>query len=126
MPVIKEEDGECLVIVELEDAQVGLLDLRQTDENEVISEVTDPVETNNLLVEFATVCSGDAAEDHHHRLTLPLSRCECAAVIAGPESRRIATRWSLAKRGRRQRHKETKQQNKRESAQKAIVSHGPV
>ncbi|MHC4876485.1 MAG: hypothetical protein ACYTGL_08295 [Planctomycetota bacterium] len=88
---IDEEDGECLVVVELEDAQVGTLDLRQTDENEVFSEIADLVETNNLLVEFAAVRSGHAAEDQHDRLALPLRRRESAAVITRPEATGIAS-----------------------------------
>ncbi len=69
-----------------------MLDLCQPDENEVISEIADLVKTNNLLVEFATVQSGDAAEDDHDRLALSLSRREGTAVIAGPEPRRVPSR----------------------------------
>ncbi len=79
-----------------------MLDLRQADENEVSSEIADLVETNNLLVEFAAVRSGNAAEDQHDRFALALSRGQCAAVISGPEASGIASIRRLAKRNRRQ------------------------
>ena len=88
---VEEEDGERLIVVKLEDAQIGLLDLSQADKNEVISDVADLVETNNLLVEFAAVRSGDAAEDQHDGFVLTLCGGERVAVVAGPEVTWIAS-----------------------------------
>ncbi len=81
---VEKEDGECLIVVKRENAQIGLLDLPQADKNEVISDVADLVETNNLLVEFAAIRSGDAAEDQHDGFVLTLSGGERLAIVAGP------------------------------------------
>ncbi len=101
-----------------------MLDLRQSDEYEVISEIADLVKTNNLLVEFAAVQSGDAAEDDHDRLALLLSRRESTAVIARPQTPGIAPRTSLSEQDCGQHHKHNEQQDRRQSAKKVILSHG--
>jgi hypothetical protein len=100
-----------------------MLDLRQAYENKVISEIADLVKTNNLLVEFAAVRSGHAAEDDHDRLLLPLSRRDGTAIIATPEATGVSPRFALPERVGWQRQQDSKQQSERQSAQRTIVSH---
>jgi hypothetical protein len=81
LPVgVEEEDHEGQVVVELEEAEVGVVDSGQPDTDELVGDVFDAVETDNLPVKLTTVRSGDAPHDHHDRLAgssrLGLARVE--------------------------------------------------
>jgi hypothetical protein len=98
---IEEEDHEGQVVVELEQVQVEVVDARQTDPDELVSNVFDLFETDNLPVKKMAVRSRDAAHDDHQwlaafaRPVLPLLQagepavaCRLCRVAPAPKLRR--------------------------------------
>jgi hypothetical protein len=65
---VQEEDRERQVVVELEQAQVQVIDAGQPDADEVVGDPLKALQTDNLPVKLPAVRSGHAAQDHHERL----------------------------------------------------------
>jgi hypothetical protein len=89
---VQEKDHHRQVIIELEQIEIDIVQARQPDANEFVSEVLDAFETDNLPVKLPAGNSGIAAQDHHERFAvflrpgLALLQAENPAV---PERLRI-------------------------------------
>jgi hypothetical protein len=89
--VIHEENHHGQVVIEFEQLEVGGVDAREPDTDELIGDVFDLLETDNLPVKLAAVNSRHAAHEDHHGLAgflrqrLALGQGENPAVPGGVE-----------------------------------------
>jgi len=81
---VQKEDHEGQVVIELEEAQVGEVDAREANADELFGLGLDLVETDNLPVKFMAVRSGDAAEDDHEGLAGAAGGVEASLVAGQP------------------------------------------
>src|SRR5262249_11419205 len=61
---IQEKGKPRQIVVEIEDVQIRAANLEQAHADKLVRHLGDPLQTNNLFVEFLAVSSGLAAEDH--------------------------------------------------------------
>src|SRR5262249_44260371 len=86
---IEEEHHEGEVVIELEEVQIEVVDARQADANELISQLFDLLQTDNLPVENVAIDSRHTAQDDHQgfaglpRLCPALVEAEGPAVLEG-------------------------------------------